>query len=292
MSAPSPEPAGRTLAVQQAASGDHLCSFHGTPEQQRRLATAFVASALGTGDRVVYVAGEGDPAAIGRSLSERGIDAAEPLRTGQLTVLDWAAINGSATEMDVEAVRAAYRDEADRSRAVGFPGLRVAAEMDPVVDALGSVERLMDWEDAVGQTFHDAEITAVCQYDAGRVAGAAQERLVAVHTAVAIDDGTVPLATFNATEAPDELRVAGELDLSTAPVLARALRARASQEARLRVDVGGVSFIDVTALRTMFEVAEELPGGSVLKLQSAPAQLIRLLRLLRWEDRRVHLDQQ
>lgn len=291
MSAAAREPTGRTLAVQQAAFGDHLCSFHGTLEEQRRLASAFVASALGTGDRFVYVAGDRNPAMIGRFLAERGIDAAEPLRTGQVTVLDWASMNGSATEMDVEAVRAAYRQEAARSRAGGFPGLRVAAEMAPVVDALGSVERLMSWEDAVGQTFHEAEITAVCQYDAGRVAGPAQERLVALHSAVAIDDGTLPLATFSATGALDELRVAGELDLSTAAVFARALRARASRDAVLRVDVGAVTFIDVTALRTIFEVAAELPDGSALQLHRPPAQLARLLGLLRWEDPRVQLDQ-
>jgi anti-anti-sigma regulatory factor len=130
----------------------------------------------------------------------------------------------------------------------------------------------------------------VCQYDRRLVDAAAGARIAAEHPAVATDDGTIPLATLTATETPWGLRVAGELDLSTAPTFARALLARAMVAPRVHVDLGAVTFADLATLRAVFEVARELPSGSVLVLSRAPAHVRRLLGLLRWQDPRVEIE--
>ena len=54
-----------------------------------------------------------------------------------------------------------------------------------------------------------------------------REEIAAAHRLIAIDGGTAPVTTFTADGTPSVLQVAGELDVSTAPAFARALRARA-----------------------------------------------------------------
>ena len=274
-------------AVQRAECGEHLCSFDGRADERRRVATAFVAGALAAGDRVMYVSSGQDACLADGLLPEAGTDVGEAIRSGQLTVLDLAAVGGSPP--DSAQVTARYREEADRSRAAGFPGLRIAVDMAGIVAALGSVEDVARWEKIVDQTFADADITALCQYDGRLVDEAARGRIAGEHAAVAVDDGSAPLATFMAGETPDVLRVAGELDVTTAARFARALRARAAVSRRVRVDLAAVTFADLTGVRTIFEVARELPPDATLVLCRTPSPMQRLLRLIGWREPRVEV---
>lgn len=278
--------------AQCADSGEHLCSFHSSEDEQRRLATAFVAGALGAGDRVVYFANEHPPATIGPLLAMDGIDVAAPMRSGQLEVLDFAMLCDPPGKPDLATALAVYRAEADRSRAAGYPGVRVAVEMGDFATKLGSLEAVASWENAAGHLFDDAGITGLCQYDARRFDEAARRCIAAEHAGIAVDDGTLPLATFSATEDPRGLNVAGELDLTTAPAFARALRGRAAMNSHVDVDLQGVTFADVAGLRTVFEVARELPSDSRLVLRSVPAGMQRILGLLGWRDPRVQIEPQ
>jgi anti-anti-sigma regulatory factor len=281
---------GGALAVQRAEPGEHLCSYHGTDDEQRRLVTAFVGSALGAGDRVVYVANQRGPDAIAGLMEGGGVDADGSLRTGQLLIRDFAAVYGSPDETDVDAVLAGYRSEADRSRADGYPGLRVAVEMGDFVAALGSVDAVLRWEHSVTPMLDEVGIVAMCQYDQRLVDARAWARIAAVHPVVATDDGTVPLATFIATDAPSGVKIAGELDRSNAGAFARVLAARALVSPRVHVDLEAVTFVDLAGLRSVFELAGELPSGSVLVLRRPPMHVRRGLGLLQWHDDRVELD--
>jgi ABC-type transporter Mla MlaB component len=194
---------------------------------------------------------------------------------------------GSPGGPDLDGVLERCLGEAERARAAGFAGLRLVIEMADIAPALASAEQLARWEAMVGQAAGEACITALCQYDGRRLDAAAQAWLTAEHGGVAIDDGTVPLAIFAATE--DGVRVAGELDLTTAAPFARALRARAAVSPRVEVDLEGVRFADLGGLRTVYEVARELPSDSLIVLNRTPSHARRLLRLLAWQDPRVQV---
>ncbi len=256
------------------------------------MAAAFVLSALGAGDRVAYVANGHAPAAIGGLLAQGGVDPEEPLRSGQLIVLELGPLSGSPDDSALDAILTEYRKEADRSRADGYPGLRLAVEMGDFIKTLGSLEEVARWEHAAGSTFADNGITALCQYDRRLCDASARKRIAAEHAAVAVDDGTTPLATFSATQKAGGLVVAGELDLTTAPLFARALRARAAVSPRLNVDLSGVTFTDVNGVRAVFQVASELLPGSVLVLSRTPPEVRRLVELLGWRDARVKVESQ
>jgi anti-anti-sigma factor len=283
---PAPRPnATGTRAVQRARPGDHLCAFHGTRDEQSLLATAFIRAALGAGDRVLHVASRRSPEATATLFERSGLGVS--VANGQLTVVDFAQIYGAPGELDVHTVLSRYEREAGRARAHGYPGLRIAAEMGDFVGALGSVEAVERWERTLTKGFAEAGILGLCQYDRQLVASDAQAAIAAAHPAVAIDDGTSPITLFTATDTASGLAVAGEIDVSTAPAFARALRARTAVSPHVHVDLGELGFVDVAGLRTVFDVAEELPPGATVVLDRTSPAVRRVLSLLGWSHPRV-----
>jgi len=272
--------------VQRAERGDHLCSFHGTEDERRRLTAAFVRSALGAGDRALYVVHECAGDAVATLLEQSGVRA-----DGQVVVLDFAAVYGARAAPDVDEALVRFLSEAERSRADGYAGLRVAIEMGDFVDAMPSLEAVTRWEETVTRAFEDVGIIGLCQYDGRLVDSEAQAHIAAAHPALAADDGTVPRATFVPTEDPWGIAVVGELDLANRDRFAGALRARALHGRRVHVDLGGLRFTDVSALRMVFQVAAELPDGSAVVLCRVPFHLRRLLELLEWSHARVEVDE-
>ncbi len=81
------------------------------------------------------------------------------------------------------------------------------------------------------------------------------------------------------------LRVSGDVDVSNAPELARALEA---VEARItgdvHMDVARVDFIDVAGLRSITQAARGLDErGRMLVLHSVSPHIDKLVRLIGWE---------
>jgi len=77
------------------------------------------------------------------------------------------------------------------------------------------------------------------------------------------------------------LRVEGELDMATAEQLRTALNQALSADPAVIVDMAGVTFIDASGLRVLFEAAQSLDGVGPLTLLDAPrvAWLLKLLGL-------------
>jgi anti-anti-sigma factor len=84
------------------------------------------------------------------------------------------------------------------------------------------------------------------------------------------------------------LRIEGELDRSTLPILTRAL---AQMTGSFTLDLSGLTFIDVGGLRALITTAAGLHAGHRLTLRSAPAQVRRLLDYTDWyETPGLHLQ--
>src|SRR3954469_14619772 len=83
------------------------------------------------------------------------------------------------------------------------------------------------------------------------------------------------------TEPNARLELRGELDMSSAPVLARKLDSVAGQHPKeILLDLGGLSFMDVTGLRTILDAARRArrDGGAVVIANPMP-HIVRLLEL-------------
>jgi anti-sigma B factor antagonist len=76
------------------------------------------------------------------------------------------------------------------------------------------------------------------------------------------------------------LSLAGELDLFTAPALREALRTTIGRSPeRLVVDLGGVTFIDSTALGLLVEARAQLGNGKALTLAAPGLEVRRALEV-------------
>lgn len=76
-----------------------------------------------------------------------------------------------------------------------------------------------------------------------------------------------------------ELRLIGELDLTTTPILAEALSSLSTQpEQPLLFDLSELTFLDSTGLNLLIRTAQSHPGGKV-QLRSPTPNVRRVLEL-------------
>lgn len=71
------------------------------------------------------------------------VRARDAVIAGQLMIRSFAEAYGTRRPDDLDTVAAGFRAAAERSRKSGFPGLRVAAQMDALAPLLGSVEEVL-----------------------------------------------------------------------------------------------------------------------------------------------------
>jgi anti-sigma B factor antagonist len=84
----------------------------------------------------------------------------------------------------------------------------------------------------------------------------------------------------HASEADILLTVSGELDLATAPELARAVTAAHSIRDTVRVDLAGVEFIDTAGIHVLAELTHGARrAGKLLHLHRPSSQVRRLAEL-------------
>ncbi|QXJ21604.1 STAS domain-containing protein [Actinomadura graeca] len=81
------------------------------------------------------------------------------------------------------------------------------------------------------------------------------------------------------------LRLTGDVDVSNAPALSRALRAaEARAPGDVHLDLAGVDFIDVAGLRAITKAARDLDEREcMLVLHSVSPHLDKLVRLIGWD---------
>jgi anti-sigma B factor antagonist len=76
------------------------------------------------------------------------------------------------------------------------------------------------------------------------------------------------------------LRLAGELDISSAPELTEALRPMIIQGGEVLLDCAALAFMDSAGFRVLIEVSESLPEGGRLVLLAPGPQITRTFELL------------
>ncbi|MEV1003556.1 STAS domain-containing protein [Nonomuraea sp. NPDC050202] len=83
---------------------------------------------------------------------------------------------------------------------------------------------------------------------------------------------------------PFGLRVRGDIDRASRPVLARSLAwAVRISKADIHLDLSELTFIDAAGLQLIVRTAAGLPPPRALALVNAPASVLELLTLLSWQ---------
>lgn len=98
-------------------------------------------------------------------------------------------------------------------------------------------------------------------------------------------NGAEHLTVTRADDASGTIRVIGELDAYSAPVLEAEL-SRGARDGELRLDMAGVTFIDSTGLRVVVSADNRLrdADGGLVVVDPSPS-VLRLLQLTSLDDR-------
>ena len=88
------------------------------------------------------------------------------------------------------------------------------------------------------------------------------------------------LAVRMCSARPGEIEIAGELDLATCDLLLAVVRGRRQRSGNLRIDAGGISFVDPVGLASLLQVARETrAAGAHFEITVASQSLGRLIRM-------------
>ena len=248
-----------------AAERDHVCWAYNDAAALVDRAHDFLAAGIAAGDQVWYVAEAPVPA-----LAER-------LRAPAFRFV--ALDSAYAARQPVEpAIRvSAYRAATERAMADGFHGLRVAADVTPLVRSAADLEAFARYEHLVDRYMTTAPLTGMCAYDRSVLGDRAIAELACLHPLT-----NAPEVLFRLHAGTGATVLAGELDPSNTDVFAAALE-RADPpvvSGEIALDATHLTFIDHRALVALDGHARRRDAVVVLYTPLAAAgRLIGLLHL-------------
>ncbi len=170
--------------------GVHVCHLYSSEKERDEVLGRFLAAGLAEGERAACFSDEHAPETLGDLMARLGVDVADMLARGQLS-LDGAAERYFANGVfDPEMMLGALRAFHEHGEAEGYPAVRVIGEMSPQVQTTRGADRLAEYECRVNQVVATHPVTAVCQYDTRRFSGETIMEILAVHPLM-VRDGAV-----------------------------------------------------------------------------------------------------
>ena len=145
--------------------GDHVTFLYQSEPEHRSVMTRFVRQGLERGEKVVYVADAHTPEAISNYLRSERVDVDAHLDRHQLVFLTAEEIYTRGGVFDSERIQSMIADEAERTLAEGFAGLRSTGEMTWARRGTAGSEQLIDYERALSEVAEQNHVLLLCQYD-------------------------------------------------------------------------------------------------------------------------------
>lgn len=149
--------------------GDHACGIYSSRAQLVRLASRFLAEGLERHEHTWYVGGRVDGVAIRNALRRRGVEVDDQIRHGALRIALPGDVYLVQGEFDPQRTIRIFGDAVTQSRAHGFRGFRVAADMSWALSIPDGAEQVVEYEADVRSLFAGEELTAFCLYHRRRM---------------------------------------------------------------------------------------------------------------------------
>lgn len=234
-------------------SGAHRCWTYSDDDAWSAVLGDYFAAGLAANERLAFVGGE----ELLRSVVPRSFPLDDLVEQGRLLVASTAHVHLPDGAFDADARLAAYEALVGDAIAEGFGGLRVAAD---ATQLLAAPSDSLDWpayELRADLLSRRLPFHALCAYDARACDATGLEVTCAVHGHRVVN-GHAGEPRFQLHAGDGCLVLGGEVDLTCARVV-RALIVRAAGDLeRLRVDISGLSFVDVAGMTALAEAAREL----------------------------------
>ena len=257
--------------ITELTVNDHACLTFGEPDELLDLTAAFVRDGLSGGLKVIWLS-DGGPEQAVTELTRRGIAVESALAAGQMAALACENYLLSGQSFAAGHAMSWLNEQVANSRNEGFSGLRVALDMSWALRPIAGVEQLPDFEESVGKVLTDTTVSVLCQYDRERFDPVTLASVNGLHSK------SVAAATYHADAvlricrqyAPPGIRVAGEIDYRAEEPLSLALAEALRLDGDITVTMTGLSFIDVSCMRMIINLAKSLPVPRKVILQCQP----------------------
>jgi anti-anti-sigma factor len=264
-----------TVAVESLDQGAHACSVLDSDRGARAVLRTYIRQGLQSDRRVICFL---EPRTIRSLFDGPGAALVEAARRGQLLVRDSAEVYLDGGPIDPDRMLSALSRTVDDALGDGFAGVSIAEDVN-WPGQMSGVERLVEYERQVDEVLAERPAHALCLYDWRRLPDDLLDEALATHRYVA---GKLPVPSpsrFRVLPQPDgSFRLAGELDIAEADLLAEVLDRSSSGADQVDLDLGDLRFIDVAGMRALCRPALR---GTARVVLHRPGRLVRkVLELL------------
>lgn len=259
-------------------SPSHLCWRYDRRGDFDERAREFLAEGLAAGQRVLYSA-PGDPRALTDRLRAVGsFDGGA--RPGAVQVASLEATYHLDAVIDPEQQVRSYAEATEQALAAGFTGLRVAADVTPLVRTPAQLDAFARYEHLVERCMTTRPLSGMCGYDRDELGDEAIAQLACLHPRTST--GAAPFRLHARGRAGAAAGLDGELDSAAHELWPLALR-RADLRpvaGEVVIDAAGLEFVDHRNLLALADHADRLGATVVLRTAlSSPAHVLRLLNV-------------
>jgi anti-anti-sigma regulatory factor len=236
----------------------------------------FLADGLELGQRLLYV-GAGGVVKLRRELAELpGVE--DLLGDGTLRIMPLESIYEMGRPIDAMAQLTMYAAATETALSDGFTGLRVAADVTPLVTDPALWPDHTRWETIADRYMAKNPMAALCCYDRRELPDAILADLSCVHRS---SNEPAHVAPFRLYAGRDGLSLAGEIDCFSADSLRRLLRLASPPRGDLVLELDELDFIDHHGVLALADHGRELESqGRSLTALGAPREFDRLAQLL------------
>jgi anti-anti-sigma factor len=270
--------------VRDLRPGDHAWLAFGCRQEQELVVGAFVHEGLSGTDRVVYITGA-EPRELPGMLTRYRTDPVPYTETGQLKIISRRATCDADGRFDPDRLLHTVKSEIDCAFAGGYRGVRVTGDMTWAVRQPGGHQRVLGCERRLDAAIAASTLAiAICQFgrsccSPAQLGALKDSHEVLVEANPEFEDGVLRITR---TFVPPGLRLEGELDGARHAVFAETLSSLAGLACDVRLDLGGLRFIDLGALRLLTEFASRRHGSGRLLLDNVTPGLADVIDTVGW----------
>ncbi|WP_049926386.1 sensor histidine kinase [Halopiger goleimassiliensis] len=166
---------------------EHIALFYRSREERFATVAPFVRQGIEQGERVMYVIDDLSTDAVLEQLRGDAVDVDAALESGQLTfhTLDETYLRSG--RFDADDMLGVYADAIEEAKAE-YPGLRVTANTNFVLDDHATIEEFMAYESRVNDLFEGEDCIALCHYDCNRIPAEMLVDVIRTHPHLVYDD--------------------------------------------------------------------------------------------------------
>lgn len=270
---------GRVESAAGLGLHGHGCWLYSDEAEFRAGALEFLTDGIAHDQRLLYV-GAGT---IGKLRSDLdGLPGIEGLLgEGALRIMPLEAVYEVGAGIDALAQLAIYSAATKAALLDGYAGLRVVAEVTPLVLDPGLWRAHTHWESVADRFAARNPLAGLCCYDRRQLPDEIVADLACVHRS---SNGPPSIAPFRLFAGREGLCLAGEVDAFCADDLKRLLLATAPPEGEFVLELDELRFIDHHGLMAIADFAAELrQTGRSSQFLGAPPSFDRLTDLLELE---------